>query len=254
MERKAETVAASLPLALVVGMAAVLAFSGCVGAKKDTVSTDNVYVHTIEAGESLEDIADQYYGDTSRAEIIASFNSITADELRPGKTLRIPMSDEDVEQRRTREKALGPYNEGLANAEQGSYLDAVNRFNEALAIDPSFADAHYNLGVTLQKLESYEKATEEFDQACRLRPADTRYRFALGNAYFHREQYKDAVKMFGLVLERDPGFAEAQYSLAVCYEKLGETEKAKRAWQRYLELDGKGVWAAEARKHLRNLE
>jgi tetratricopeptide (TPR) repeat protein len=55
-------------------------------------------------------------------------------------------------------------------------------------------------------------------------------------------------------MEMDPGNTKALYSLAVCYEKLGEKEKAIAAWKRYLELDATSAWATAARKRLEALE
>ena len=86
------------------------------------------------------------------------------------------------------------------------------------------------------------------------RPAEPEYHFALGNSYFYLERYDDAADAFEDVVKRDRYHAKAQYSLAVCYEKMGQKDKARRAWQRYLEIDKNSVWAAEARKRLSNLE
>jgi Tfp pilus assembly protein PilF len=88
----------------------------------------------------------------------------------------------------------------------------------------------------------------------RVRPAVPEYDFALGNSYFYLERYDDAADAFEDVVKQDRYHAKAQYSLAVCYEKMGQNDKAKRAWQRYLEIDNDSVWAIEARKHLSNLE
>jgi len=63
-----------------------------------------------------------------------------------------------------------------------------------------------------------------------------------------------AASTFEAVMEMDPSHTKALYSLAVCYEKLGEKEKAIASWRRYLELDATSAWAIEARKRLEALE
>lgn len=230
---------------------AVVMASGCV--KLSKTEPDNVYVHKVKAGESLASIADEYYGDRTRADVIAKFNDLDGESIEPDTVLRIPMTGEDEARRQTREKALVHYNEGLAMVDGGAYVDAVARFRQATTIDPDFADAYYNLGVTLNKIKAYDRAADELERACRLDPAPPGYHFALGNSYFYLERYEKAARCFEMVLERNPKHVKAIYSLAMSREKLGDTAGAKAAWKRYLEIDSSGPWAAEARKRLQNL-
>src|SRR5581483_2870775 len=53
--------------------------------------------------------------------------------------------------------------------------------------------------------------------------------------------------------DRDPKLREAQFNLALALEALSLREEARKAWQRYLEIDGSSPWSAEARQHLENL-
>ena len=104
------------------------------------------------------------------------------------------------------------------------------------------------------KIKKYEKALDEFQDVVRLRPDKAEYHFALGTAYFYLNRYPESAAAFEDVMERDRMHSKALYSLAMSYEKLDEPDKAKKAWERYLELDGTSVWATEARKHLKNLD
>jgi tetratricopeptide (TPR) repeat protein len=90
----------------------------------------------------------------------------------------------------------------------------------------------------------------------KLRPKNAEYRFALGTSLYHLGDFSSASREFERVMEMDPGpgNTKALYSLAVCYEKMGEKEKAIAAWERYLELDSTSAWAAEARKRLEALK
>lgn len=235
---------------------AAIALSGCAGrfGGGPASADDKVYLHKVEEGETLEDIAEDYYGTRKRARLIRDFNDVKDGDLAPGTVLRVPMNRSDVERLKTREQARGPYNQGLVLAEQGAFVDAVNRFQESLAIDPAFVDANYNLGVTYQKMKSYERALEQFQIVVRKRPARVAYHFALGNCYFHLERYADAAGSFKAVVARDDSHKKGQYSLAMSLEKLGERDKAIAAWQRYLQLDSRSAWAAEARKRLGRLK
>jgi tetratricopeptide (TPR) repeat protein len=227
---------------------------GCSGGRHAAGPEDRVYSHKVEPGETLSEIADEYYGDPSRARTLEAFNEVDGEAVTPGTVIRIPMSGKDIENLKVREMAREPYNRGLELAENGSYLDAIQQFQEALSIDPKFVDARYNLGVTFQKMKSYEQALEQFKKVVRERPDVPKYHFAVGNSYFYLQRYSDASKAFEDVMKYNRTHTKAQYSLAVCYEKMGQVEKARAAWQRYLEIDSDSMWATEARKHLDNLE
>lgn len=240
--------AVPLDVLLVAFALAAVLFGGC--ARQVRQPAEQVYLHKVEAGETLADIAEDYYGDPGRARAIEEFNGVTDETLARDAVLRVPMTAEDIEHLETREKARALYNEGLELAEKGAYLDAAGRFREALEVDPAFADAVYNLGVTLQAMKSYEKARENLERAASLRPEKAEYRYALGNSLFHLGDYAGAARAFERVMQIDPANAKALYSLAMCYEKTGEREKAIEAWERYLRLDATGAWADEARKRL----
>ena len=232
---------------------AVTGCAGKFGGRTDSADS-KIYLHKVEEGETLEDIAEDYYGNRKRADVIRDFNDVDGDEMEPGTVLRVPVSAADMDRLKTREEARRPYNRGLILAEQGAFVDAVQKFQESLDIDPGFVDANYNLGVTYQKMKSYERALEQLRNVVRKRPQRARYHFALGNCYFHLERYDDAAGAFQAVVARDASHKKAQYSLAVSLEKLGRRKKAVAAWQRYLELDSRSAWAAEARKRLGRLK
>jgi len=240
-------------LRLLLICAAVIVLAGCSRYGKPGEG-DAVYVHTVEEGESLQDIADDYYGDPARAEWLRDFNDLEDAPLKVGSDIRVPMNEKDLERRKQRELAQPPYNAGLAQAEKGAYLEAVQYFIEALEVDDDFIDAHYNLGVTYQKLKQYDKALGELKVAARARPDAAEYQFALGTSYFYLQKYRDASGAFETAIEIDPTYRKAQYSLAISYEKLNQHAKARQAWLRYLEIDRDSVWAVEAQKHLDDLQ
>jgi len=230
-----------------------LVLAGCSGVRRP-VEGEKVVDHTVERGETLEEIAQEYYGDRSRAGEIAKFNSLDADEIRSGDKLRIPLTPDEQTEFSRRQAARGPYNEGLAQVEGGRYLDAVLSFQRAIELDPAFAAAHYNLGVTFQRLESYDKAADAYREAIRRDPDSADYRYALGATRYHQGDYRDAIGWFKKALDIDDHHRKSQYSLAKAYEKTSQTAKARAAWTRYLEIDGNSAWAQEARSRLELLE
>jgi tetratricopeptide (TPR) repeat protein len=235
-------------------VALLMGLSGCGRRTRKPLEGEKVLTHQVAEGETLEQIADDYYGDPERADEIKSFNLLESEEVTAGEIVRVYMRPEDMEALGRRKRARGPYNSGLDLAERGSYLDAVTEFKRAVDLDPEFAEAIYNLGVTYQKLNAHDKAVEQLELAIDLRPKNADYVYALGNSYFHQQQYDRAVREFDRAVELNAIHLKAQYSLAVSLEKAGKTARARREWRRYLELDSESEWAERARARLAELK
>jgi tetratricopeptide (TPR) repeat protein len=246
-----ETLYAALCVA---ALAAPAGMIGCSAFERRGAGEERVLVHVVGEGDTVEDIADDYYGDRGRARDIRRFNDIgRGEEAAAGAKLRIPMKPKDMETLERRRSARVPYDRGIDLAAKGSFLDATVKFREAIELDPRFAEAHFNLGVAYQRIKANKKALDELREAVRLHPDDADYRYAVGGAYFHLERYDRAVGEFERAIALDPFHAKARYSLAATLEKLGRVEEARRAWERYLQVDDSSEWADEARARLEKL-
>lgn len=243
-----------VPAVLIASFAALAALSGCSSRTRKPVEGEKVLTHVVADGETLEQIADDYYGDPDRADDIQKFNLMRTERIKTGDVVRVYMAPDDMEALGRRKRARIPYNEGLEHVKRGLYLDATIKFRDAVELDPDFAEARYNLGVTYQKLDAHDKAIDQIEHAVKLRRKNPDYYYALGNSYFHLDEYDRAAAAFQKALDLDALHLKAQYSLAVSLENDGKPKRAAREWRRYLELDGDSEWAERARAHLAELE
>jgi tetratricopeptide (TPR) repeat protein len=238
-----------------VTLAAVGALSGCAAFVRQPGPDDRVMRHVVGAGESIEDVALDYYGDEDRARDIRRFNGIDRGrDPEPGTELRIPMTPDDLQALERRRAARAAYERGLRLVAEKSYLDASVSFRNAVELDPDFAEARYNLGTTYQRMGVHEKALEQFEEAAKLRPDKVDYRFAVGGALFHLERYRRAVRELRRALDLDPFHLRARFSMAAALERLGRIDEARAEWRRYLQADEESAWADEARARLEALE
>jgi tetratricopeptide (TPR) repeat protein len=76
-----------------------------------------------------------------------------------------PMTDAEKVQKATEFNKFGAllYSKGM-------HLKAVIRYKKAIALNPSFAFAHYNLGVVLDDMGQTKKAIRHFRQAIEADP------------------------------------------------------------------------------------
>lgn len=93
---------------------------------------------------------------------------------------------------KTNAKALG--DRGVARSRLEDYQGALKDYNQALAINGEAYEVYYNRGILQTNLKDYEKAVEDFSQAIAYKPNFAR---AIGNrgfAYAELENYTAAIE------------------------------------------------------------
>ena len=75
----------------------------------------------------------------------------------------------------------------------------------------------------------------------------------VGNYYFRRKNYKAALDRYKEALYYKDGDAIASYRLAVCQEKVGDKEEAKKYYAQYLKVLPEGPLAKDAQASLDRL-
>lgn len=216
--------------------------------------TIEIVQHTISRGETIESIAEDYYGTARAKQYLVGVNSLPEGyEPEVGNVIEVPVGEVDLVRHARRTEAKILYNQGTLLAAAGDYAKAQDRFTESLRADPRFADAGYNLGVVLLASGDPGRASAVLEQVLVLRPDDALTRFALGKAYFDSERLDDALASFDTATELDPEMEEARFARAVALLELGHTADAIYALDQYLRLFPDGVWADSARGKLEGL-
>jgi Tfp pilus assembly protein PilF len=129
------------------------------------------------------------------------------------------------------------FRQGIASMNQGDYEAALERFGEALALNPDSARAHNLRGVAFFRLRDFANAEEEFRKAVAL---DTSYAGAynnLGSVLFARRQFDRAADMFKKALSLSPDSVSALYSLGTLLLLQGKSEEGMSYLTRAIERD-----------------
>ncbi len=114
---------------------------------------------------------------------------------------------------------------------------AVADFQQALAIQPSFAMAHRDLGILMLQRANYAEAASHLEQAAALGLNHPKLFNFLGIAYSRIGRYRDAVKVYSEALHKEPDFAEAHLNLSYAYEKLNHPREARAEFERACKLN-----------------
>lgn len=164
----------------------------------------------------------------------------------------------------------GHHNLGQALGDAGRKAEAMEAYERALAIVPSFADAHHNLGQLWLDEGRPDRALPRFEQAVKFNPTDPESRYGLAAALAQLGRVDEAhaqldealrleprmakalnlrgtllaqagdgvsaIGMFEQALQQEPGHAEATLNLAMALHHQGRYSEALPYYERALEL------------------
>ncbi len=135
-----------------------------------------------------------------------------------------------------RTAALRELHAGNAAETEGRNDEAVKHYRKAVALDPTFGDAHNNLGLAYAKQGRLEDAMAEWRRAIEVQPGHPRAHFNLGRAQEERGSLAEAAESYRKSVAGDPRNAAAFVNLGNVLKALGQLEQAERAYQQALEV------------------
>jgi tetratricopeptide (TPR) repeat protein len=114
---------------------------------------------------------------------------------------------------------------------------AGNAYVRALALDPTFVDAHVNLGRLLQLAGRTPEAVGHYRRALEAGRADPTASFNLGTALEELGRCTEAIAAYRQAIQADPVFADAHFNLARLLEQTGGRAEAIRHLREYQKLN-----------------
>ena len=130
--------------------------------------------------------------------------------------------------------ADGWVNVARARIQEGNMEGAEEVLRRALEKDPALAKTHFFLATALKARGQYDEALDHLRTAAERYPRDRVVRNQIGRVLFLKRQYKEAITELQKVLEIDPEDLQAHYNLMLCWQGLGEADKARRAQALYV--------------------
>jgi tetratricopeptide (TPR) repeat protein len=129
--------------------------------------------------------------------------------------------------------ADGWVNVARARIQEGNMEGAEQMLLQALEIDAGLAKTHFFLATALKARGRYDEALGHLRTAAASYPRDRVVRNLMGRILFLQRRYREAITELGKVLEIDPEDLQAQYNLMLCWQGLGDADKAARAQALY---------------------
>jgi len=147
---------------------------------------------------------------------------------------RTPMADPRAAREVAPAGSMANNDRGIELTRQGRPEEAVAFFEEALRINPEFAEAHYNLGTLLARGGRLDEAIRHLEDAVRLGPANADSRVNLGVALASRGDRERATTLFLEAIAIDPDHVAAHVRLGAVLESDGATSEAIAEYRRAL--------------------
>ncbi|HUA39786.1 MAG TPA: tetratricopeptide repeat protein [Candidatus Sulfopaludibacter sp.] len=130
--------------------------------------------------------------------------------------------------------ADGNNNLGTAFLDQGRLDKALEYYRRALAVDPNFAEAENNLGILFAKQGKPAEAIEHYQKAIEFKPTRAEFYGNLGNLLAGQGRASEAIPAFEKALEIAPDNATFHYEFAnVCFSQ-GNWDEAINQYQQAL--------------------
>ena len=95
--------------------------------------------------------------------------------------------------------------------EKWNYKQASQKYERAVKIDPSYAEAYSNLGYTYRKQEQFDKAVRAYKKAIELDPQLAEAYEYLGEAYAEMGKFDLAEKQLAILRQLKSDEAEKLY-------------------------------------------
>ncbi|HXH10457.1 MAG TPA: tetratricopeptide repeat protein [Alphaproteobacteria bacterium] len=157
------------------------------------------------------------------------------------------------------------YQEARRAEEEGRWEEAVQRYRQAVALNPSLLAARNDLGHLYVRLNRFGAAIEEFQKVLALAPDYAVARNNLGSAYLLIGQEQLAIQEFLAAVRLDGTYVTPYYNLASVFARRGDAGQAMTFLAKALTLepavlswvredpDFAGVWDSPEFRQLRSL-
>ena len=126
----------------------------------------------------------------------------------------------------TRPSAIVHFKLGMIHAHRGEIGRAIERFQEALRLNPAYARGHAAMGFALMFQGQMAAATQHFREAVRLDPREAEAHSGLGLALDRQGDLAGAAEHFALAIAANPRDAVSQVNLGLVRLRQGRRAEA----------------------------
>lgn len=136
-----------------------------------------------------------------------------------------------------RRSAESYLDEGNVYFNVGQFALAIDRYTQAILLDPDLAAAYYNRANAYTRSGDFENALADYNRALELTPNDADALNNRGMLFLYRGSYAAAIADFDAALAIDPGDSTVMVNRGLAYLYAGDAEAALRDFLTAAALD-----------------
>jgi len=121
--------------------------------------------------------------------------------------------------------------------DKGRYREAAIQFENAIQVDPRFAEAHYRLALTEMKFQQWNPAFQELTTTLEIQPDNYKARLEIANLLVANRQLKDAKDHLDLLAQKQPNNPEVLAAIANYDAVNNDMGAALASMQKALQAD-----------------
>jgi tetratricopeptide (TPR) repeat protein len=132
---------------------------------------------------------------------------------------------------------------------------AKKSYLTAIALNPKDVNTRYNLGeLYYTAFADTENALREYSATLKINPDHVEANFKVGLICLRNNMVKESIRYFRNAMKTDPENVRVLLQLGVAYEKIGDQERALKAYQKVITVDALNSIAIQKIKYLSNMK
>lgn len=137
-------------------------------------------------------------------------------------------------------------NRGVVRYAIEDFDGAIADYSKVIKLNPNSADAYNNRGVVKYDLEDYQGAIRDYTQALKLNPNFADAYYNRGVARYELREYQEAIEDYTEAIKINRDFADAYYERGNAYSYSGDTQRAKKDYKKAIEINPNYIENKEA--------
>ena len=126
----------------------------------------------------------------------------------------------------------------FARADSAQQLQQkVNEAQDAISNEPDSPKNWIELANLLRQSGQFDKAIEAYKNVITVFPFDLTMQVNLATLYLDNGQHGEAIGLLNAILRADPNLHAARLNIGVAYAVVGDTTRARQAWEQLLAED-----------------
>ncbi len=155
----------------------------------------------------------------------------------PAEREEVRIKEEGEKSRVPTPEVLTHFNLGVSFFNQREMAKAVQAYQKAIALDPTYVEAYNNLGITYQELGDSTLAFEAYQKSIEINPQYEKGHNNLGILLYQKGREEEAIEAFQKALAINPNNVESHINLGILFKKRGQWDKGIESYKKALAIN-----------------